>query len=138
MNFKTQTEVFLFDEQAVDEWRTINEVIDAYYNPYLNEECLCTALIGTWQGQVEGGKVGTLKSIVSRILDNVDAYTFIQTEYCLEIITHYHDGTSKYCICLLTKKGLAWYNNNKDRLSPREINKHLEQVKCYTKRLKAI
>lgn len=111
----------------------INELVDN--NPY-KTAFVALGEFGRWNGSHVIGRVAKTLSEVTCIITPTSMYDLVieLTDRELVYKNIYHDGTSYVKVRILTKQGLKWYENNKDKYTGLELAKHLMAIKGYTKK----
>lgn len=95
--------------QEEELWREIMDCFDAMFN---DNYYLLTGYIGSWRGKLEGGKFIKSTDDLLDALEHLDYIRIIDRNGHLIIEGSHHDGSDRYELKKLTRKGYELANNN--------------------------
>ncbi len=94
------------DDIAWDEIKFELEIL------FKNDYFLLTGYCGTWHGNMEGGKFINTLSELLQVMQHLDDFRIIDRNGHFIIEGSHHDGSDRYELKRLTRKGYKLANNN--------------------------
>lgn len=105
-DYRIFREIELQDDIAWDEIKLDLEIL------FRSDYFLLTGYCGTWHGNMEGGKfINTLPELLS-VIPHLDDFRIIDRNGHLIIEGSHHDGSDRYELKRLTRKGYELANSN--------------------------
>lgn len=105
-DFKVFREIELQDDMCWEEMKFDLEIL------FKNDYFLLTGYCGTWHGNMEGGKfINSLPELLS-VIQHLDDFRIIDRNGHFIIEGSHHDGSDRYELKRLTRKGYELANSN--------------------------
>lgn len=102
----------LLDEIDYQDGELWQDIIDCF-NALFDKDCyLLTGYFGSWRGKLEGGKFIKSTDDLFDVLQHLDYIKIIDRNGHLIIEGCHHDGSDRYELKKLTRKGYELANNN--------------------------
>lgn len=124
----------------IREWDTEDFLCNAAGYKLNLGPCLIHGYAGLWYGHADGGKfveINGPRDLVS-LMDNCDEVkVVIDPDDGLVVYGYHHDGTNRYIVTQLTKRGIAYVDNH-GKYNTREYHNKILTTRGLTKKVKNI
>ena len=121
----------LLEEIELQDNELWQDIIDCF-NALFDDDCyLLTGYCGSWRGKLEGGKFIKSTDDLFDVLQHLDDIRIIDRNGHLIIEGSHHDGSDRYELKKLTRKGYELANNN-DFANDRKLHNTIMNTNFYS------